>query len=182
MTEREKMTKSMKYNPGDPELAEARIRVKRLCKEYSEIDVADRENRLKLMKQIINVKEFCYIEAPFMCDYGFNITVGKYFYANHGCIILDGSSVTIGDEVMFGPYVQLYTASHPLNAEERCNGTEYAFPITIGNRVWLGGGVIVCPGVTIGDGTTIGSGSVVTKDIPPNVFAAGNPCKVIKEL
>ncbi len=176
------MIKGMKYNPMDVELAEARLRVKRLCEDYSRIDHADRDARLEYMKRIINVRESCYIESPFMCDYGFNITVGKYFYANHGCIILDGSTVEIGDEVMFGPYVQIYTASHPLDPEERCSGGEYAFPIKIGNRVWLGGGVIVCPGVAIGDGTTIGSGSVVTKDIPANVFAAGNPCKIIKVL
>ncbi len=123
-----------------------------------------------------------HIEPPFYCDYGYNIEIDVNFYANFSRVILDVNKVVIGKNVMFGPMVQIYTASHPIIAEERIKGLELSKPITIGDNAWFGGGVIVCPGVTIGKNTTIGAGSVVTKDIPENVFAAGNPCRVIKKL
>ena len=120
------------------------------------------------------------IESPFFCDYGFNITIGENFYANHNLVILDGAEVTFGDNVFIGPNVGIYTAGHPINVELRNNGIEYAKSIKIGNNVWIGGNVCILPGVTIGDNVTIGAGSVVTKDIPSNVTAFGNPCKVYK--
>ena len=123
-----------------------------------------------------------YIEPPFACDYGSNIFAGDDLYMNFNCVVLDCAEVHFGSQVMCGPNVQIYTATHPLDPELRCSGSELAKPIRIGNRVWLGGGTIVCPGVTIGDDTTIGAGSVVTRDIPAKVFAAGNPCRVIKTL
>ncbi|HEY9297624.1 MAG TPA: sugar O-acetyltransferase, partial [Phormidium sp.] len=118
----------------------------------------------------------------FYCDYGCHIYVGDNFYMNYGCVILDCNTVHIGDNVLCGPYVQIYTAYHPVDPNIRLTGKELAAPILIGNNVWIGGGVIICPGVTIGDNTTIGAGSVVTKNIPENVVAVGNPCQVIREL
>ena len=108
--------------------------------------------------------------------------MGDNFFANYGCIILDCNKVIIGDNVLLGPNVQIYTAAHPTNAKERLRGMEYAKPIVIGNNVWIGGGAIICPGVTIGDNVTIGAGSVVTKDIPANVVGAGNPCRIVREI
>lgn len=123
-----------------------------------------------------------YFEPPFRCDYGYNITIGENFYANYNLVILDCAPVTIGDNVMIAPNVGLYTAGHPVHHEPRNQGLEYAFPITIGNNVWIGGNVVVNPGITIGDNVVVGSGSVVTRDIPANTIAAGNPCKVLRYL
>lgn len=122
------------------------------------------------------------MEQPFYCDYGYNISVGDRFYANHNLVILDEAEVTFGDNVFVAPNCAFYTAGHPLDAVERNRGIEYARPITVGNNVWIGGNVCVLPGVTIGDNCVIGAGSVVVKDIPANSVAAGNPCKVIKTL
>ena len=122
------------------------------------------------------------IEQPFNCDYGYNIRIGENFYANVGCTILDVAPVTIGDNVMLAPNVNIYTAGHPLDAEIRNSGLEYAYPVNIGNNVWIGGNVTIVPGVTIGANTVIGAGSVVTKDIPANVVAVGNPCRVVRKI
>jgi acetyltransferase-like isoleucine patch superfamily enzyme len=122
------------------------------------------------------------IESPFRCDYGYNIFAGEKFYANYNCVILDCARVTIGNNVFFGPNVSLFTAGHPIHFEPRNTGLEYAFPITIGNNVWIGGGAIINPGITIGDNVVIGSGSIVTKNIPSNSIAVGNPCKVIRNI
>ncbi len=122
------------------------------------------------------------METPFYCDYGYNIEVGDNFYANFGCVILDVNRVTIGDNVLLAPNVQIYTAGHPVDPEKRLTGKEYGKPVFIGNNVWIGGGVIICPGVKIGDNVTIGAGSVITRDIPNNTIAVGNPCKVIKSV
>ena len=124
---------------------------------------------------------FC-ILAPFWCDYGYNIEIGENFFANHNCIILDCAKVTFGDNVFIAPNCGFYTAGHPIDAERRNQGLEYARPIKVGDDVWFGGGVQVMPGVTIGSNTVIGSGSVVTKDIPSGVVAAGNPCRVIRPI
>ena len=123
-----------------------------------------------------------YFEPPFHCDYGNNIHIGKRFYANYGCTILDTAPVKIGDYVLFGPNVSIFTAGHPIHPDTRKTSYEYAAPVTVGNNVWIGGGSIVLPGVTIGDNTVIGAGSVVTKDIPSNVVAVGNPCKVLRTI
>ena len=122
------------------------------------------------------------IEPPFHCDYGYNIAAGLGLYMNVGCVVLDCAAVTIGSNVLCGPYVQIYTAYHPLDPEVRRQGHELARPVAIGDDVWLGGGVIVCPGVSIGEGTTIAAGSVVTRDIPPRVLVAGNPCRVLRPI
>lgn len=123
-----------------------------------------------------------YIEPPFHCDYGCHISVGEWFYANYDCIMVDVCKVKIGDNVMFGPRVGIYTAGHPIDAEIRNTGLEFGAPVTIGDNVWVGGSVVINPGVTIGNNVVIGSGSVVTKDIPDNVVAVGNPCRVLREI
>ena len=141
------------------------------------------KERERILKDILGKtgESFC-IHSPFWCDYGYNIELGENFFANHNCVILDGAKVTFGDNVFIAPDCGFYTAGHPLDVKQRNQGLEYAYPITVGNNVWIGGGVKVMPGVTIGDNVVIGSGSIVTKDIPNNVVAAGNPCKVLRSI
>lgn len=170
------------YYSADLELAKERQAAKKLLFEFNNANPEDLERRVQILRQLLKVKGKVHIESPFYCDYGYNITLGDNFYANHGCIILDVNKVIIGDNVMFAPYVQIYSATHPTDPQVRVSGLELGKPITIGDNVWIGGGAIICPGVTIGDNTTIGAGSVVVKDIPANVVAAGNPCKIIKKL
>lgn len=133
-------------------------------------------------EELFQTKNKCYIEPVFFCDYGVNIELGKNFYANHNCVMLDVNKIKIGDNVLFGPNVQVYTATHPLNTEERISGKEMGYPIEIGDNVWICGSVVICPGVKIGKNTTIAAGSIVINDIPENVLAAGNPCKIVKTL
>ena len=184
MTEKEKMISSLPYNANDPELVALRRDVRIKLADYNLAKGYDAAELNKTLKTILGeAGANSWIEPPFYCDYGFNIKAGKDFYMNFDCVILDVAEVIIGDNVMCGPKVQLLTATHSLNAEERnFSGTELGKPITIGNRVWIGAGVIVCPGVTIGDEAVIGAGSVVTRDVPAKVFAAGNPCRVIKDI
>lgn len=130
----------------------------------------------------IKHKENIYFEPPFHCEYGNHIEVGENFYANVNCIMLDVGKITIGDNVLFGPNVSIYTAGHPIHPESRNSGYEYGIPVTIGSNVWIGGSCVILPGVSIGNNVVIGAGSVVTKDIPDNVCAAGNPCRVIREI
>ena len=183
MTELEKMISGELYNAGDAELVAARSKARQLFTQYNAASYDDKETKTALLKQLLgSFKGNIDIQSPFYCDYGFNIIAGDNLFLNFNCIILDCARVTFGDNVFLAPNVQLYTAYHPVIAAERIKGPEYAAPITIGNNVWLGGGVIVCPGVTIGDNTTIGAGSVVNKSIPANIVAAGNPCRVIREL
>ena len=184
MTEKEKMISGLPYRAGDKELISLRAAVRKKLGPYNQTGVHEAGVQSGMLKEILgSMGDGSWIEPPFYCDYGFNIKVGKEFYMNFDCVILDVAPVTIGDNVMCGPKVQLLAATHSLDAEERnFSGTELGKPITIGNRVWIGAGVIICPGVTIGDEAVIGAGSVVTRDIPARVFAAGNPCKVIKEI
>jgi maltose O-acetyltransferase len=183
MTEREKMLAGKLYLASDPELVDARRRARRLTRLYNGTTEDEDEQRAALLRELFGaLGAGAVIEPPFHCDYGGNIFAGERFYANFGCVVLDCAAVRIGDDVMLGPSVQLYAAFHPLDASLRASGPELAAPITIGSRVWIGGGAIVCPGVTIGENTTIGAGSVVTRDIPPNVLAVGNPCRVLREL
>ncbi|EOD00454.1 sugar O-acetyltransferase [Caldisalinibacter kiritimatiensis] len=182
MTEKDKMLAGEFYNPADEELFADRERAKKLCKRFNDLEPNQYEKRLELLKELFQTEKECFIEPNFYCDYGYNIKFGNDFYANHNCVILDVNTVTIGNNVMFGPNVQVYTATHPINPKERNSGKEMGYPIKIGDNVWVGGGAIICPGVTIGDNVVIGAGSVVTKDIPDNVVVAGNPAKVIKKL
>jgi maltose O-acetyltransferase len=182
MTEKEKMLRGELYDPLDEELLNDRKKAKELCREFNLIETDKTYRKKEILKELFGKEYNCFIEPNFFCDYGYNITLGQNFYANHNCIILDVNKVTIGDNVMLGPNVQLYTATHPLTYEKRNAGRELGLPITIGDNVWIGGGTIINPDVTIGENAVIGAGSVVTKDIPADVFAAGNPCKVIKTI
>lgn len=184
MTEKEKCAKGELYNANfDEELVHERSTVKDLCCEYNQLKNSETDKRNSLIRKIIpNSKENLLIEQPFWCDYGYNIHLGENFYSNHNLIILDGAKVTFGDNVFVGPNCAFYTAGHPLNPTKRNEGLEYAKPITIGNNVWLGGNVVVLPGISIGDDCVIGAGSVVTKDIPENSVAVGNPCRVIRDI
>lgn len=181
-TEKEKMLAGDLYYGGDEELVREREHARNLTFEFNHARPTEKEKKQTILKQLINTKGSFYIEAPFNCDYGYNIQVGENFYANFGCTMLDVNTITIGDNVLLAPNVQIYTAAHPVDPVERLTGKEFAKPIIIGNNVWIGGGAIICPGVTIGDNVTIGAGSVVLKDIPANVIAAGNPCRVIRQL
>lgn len=183
MTEREKMLAGQMYDPLDPQLLREREAARVLFKKINDLPEERKPERDKLFYQLFgSAGKGLWIEPPFYCDYGNNIHAGDNVFMNFDCVILDVCEVRLGDRVMFGPKVQLYTATHPLNAKARSSGEELGKPITIGNDVWLGGGAIVCPGVTIGDGAVIGAGAVVTKDIPANVFAGGNPAKVIAPI
>lgn len=181
-SEKEKMLAGEFYNAGDEELVKERDYARNLIFEFNYTRPSEKEKRHEILKQLIIAKGTFHIEAPFYCDYGYNIEVGENFYANFGCIILDVNKVKIGDNVLLGPNVQIYTATHPIDPMERLTGKEFSKPIIIGNNVWIGGGTIICPGVKIGDNVTIGAGSVVTKNIPDNVVAVGNPCKVTREI
>lgn len=182
-TEKEIMLAGELYLASDPELAAEAIRARELLQQYNQTAAADREGRRAILRQLLErVGEQPSIVPPFHCDYGIHISIGDRFYMNYGGVILDCNKVEIGDDVLCGPYVQIYAATHPTDPAARLTGRELAFPIKIGSNVWIGGGVIICPGVTIGDNTTIGAGSVVTKDIPANVVAAGNPCRVIRSV
>lgn len=188
-TEKDKMLAGELYYSADPELTRDRYKAKRQMWKYNTITELKfskeelLEERMKIIKQWFGkVDSNVFLEPPFYCDYGYNIHMGKYVYMNHNCVILDVNTVEIGSETMFGPNCQLLAATHSIEPESRIKGLELGLPIKIGKNGWFGGGVIVCPGVTIGDNVTVGAGSVVTKDIPNNVVAFGNPCKVMKNL
>ena len=160
-----------------------REKAKELLYDYNRLRPSQQKEKTQLLKSFLGkTGENLIIEPPFACDYGYNIEIGENFYANVNLVILDGAKVSIGANAFIAPNVGIYTAGHPLDAEQRNRGLEYARPVTIGNNVWIGAGVCILPGVTIGDNTVIGAGSVVTKDIPSNVLAVGNPCRVIKEI
>lgn len=183
MNEKEKMLSGKLYNPLKDSLPVEREKAKRLCFKYNQIMPNNTLKRIRLMSKILGKTGKNYwIEQPFQCDYGYNIEIGENFYSNHNLIILDPAKVTFGNNVFIGPNCGFYTPEHPLDAETRNSGVEFAKPINVGNNVWFGGNVVVLGGVTIGDNVVIGAGSVVTKDIPANTVAVGNPCKVIKDL
>lgn len=182
-SELEKMLAGELYIANDPELIAMRFKARSLFTKYNQTQAESTIERIEILKDLFGkIGKGIDIQPPFYCDYGSNIYAGDNLFINFNCIILDCAKVTFGNNVFLAPNVQLYAAHHPVIASERIKGPELASPITIGDNVWLGGGVIVCPGVTIGDNTTIGAGSVVTKNIPANVVAAGNPCRIIKTL
>ncbi|WP_026464232.1 sugar O-acetyltransferase [Adhaeribacter aquaticus] len=182
-TEKEKMLAGELYDALDKQLSEDRVKARLLLKALNESREDEAEKRAQILKDLIpDAGEGLWLQPPFYCDYGYNIKIGDKVFFNFNCVVLDVMEVSIGSRTLFGPNVQLYTAMHPMNYKERASGLEYAKPIVIGEDVWVGGSVVICPGVTIGDRTVIGAGSVVTKDIPAGVFAAGNPCKVIRIL
>ena len=183
MNQKERMLLGLPYKAWLDGLSEERMENKKKIYEFNICRPDEQEKIEKLTREILNkTGSQVHIEIPFHCDYGKNIEVGDNFFANYNCTILDVGKVVIGDNVQFAPNVSLYTAGHPVHANSRNSGYEYGIGITIGNNVWLGGNVVVNPGVHIGNNVVVGSGSVVTKDIPDNMIAVGNPCKVIREI
>lgn len=182
-TEKEKMIAGGMYDPMDAQLVADRLQTRLWLKELNEAGEHEAERRADILQKLIpNAGKGLWLQPPFYCDYGYNMIMGEKVFFNFNCVVLDVSTVTIGSRTLFGPAVQLYTATHPLDPAERASGREYAKPVVIGDDVWIGGGAIVCPGISIGHRSVIGAGSVVTKNIPDDVFAAGNPCKVIRRL
>jgi len=183
MSERERMLAGRLYLAQVEELKAIRKKGQQLVNLFNATIDEELPYRTQLLTDLFNkVASDIYIQPTLRVDYGKNITIGKHFYANFDCIMIDVAAITIGDNVMFGPRVCLYTAGHPIDATVRNSGLEFGMPITIGNNVWVGGSTVVNPGVTIGNNAVIGSGSVVTKDIPANTIAAGNPCRVIRDI
>lgn len=183
MTEKEKMLSGEMYDASDPQLREEQMRAAMLCKRLNESDPRDQEKIDALVCDLLHAKlGTLTVRPPFYVDYGSNITLGEGTYINYNCTILDVCEVKIGKHVLIAPGCQIITATHPVDPVERTSGKEYGKPVRIGDNVWLGAGVIVCPGITIGENTTIGAGSVVTKDIPANCVAAGSPCRVLRTL
>jgi maltose O-acetyltransferase len=190
-TEREKMLAGELYDPLDPELVAARERARNLCQDLNATREADQAERRRILQELLGAGgDDVWIQPPFYCDYGSNIHLGRKCYFNFNCVVLDVCEVRIGDHTLFGPGVHIYTATHPMDHElrrpalsdESKGPQEFGKPVDIGSDVWVGGAAIICPGVRIGSRTIIGAGSVVTRDIPNDTFAAGNPCRVIRML
>ncbi|RYZ30910.1 MAG: sugar O-acetyltransferase [Chitinophagaceae bacterium] len=182
-TEKEKMLAGELYNALDEQLSEERKNARLLLKKLNDASPDDSQTALQVLSKLVpNAGKDLWIQPPFYCDYGYNIEAGEKVFFNFNCVVLDVMKVSVGSRTLFGPNVQIYTATHPLDYRERATGLEFAKPVVIGKDVWVGGGVIICPGVTIGNRTVIGAGSVVTRDIPDDVFAAGNPCRVIRPV
>lgn len=182
-TEREKMLANQPYIALDPELKQMRAETQHLLYRFNSSLPDEVEKRHEIIPALFGAVGLNFVvEPPFRCDYGCHIYAKDNLYINYDCIILDCNKVYLGNNVLLAPKVQLYTAYHPLDPETRKSGVEMAAPITIGDNVWIGGSAIVCPGVTIGENTTIGAGSIVTKDIPANAIAVGNPCRVIRKV
>ncbi len=182
LSEKEKMLRGLQYEPRDEELDSARKVAKECCFHFNNLNPNETEERLKQINTLFDKKCDAWIEPPFYCDYGFNITVGREFYANHGLTILDTASVTFGDDVLIGPGVLISCATHPLDAEERRSGKELALPIVVGDNVWIGMGAKILPGVTIGDNAVIAAGAVVNRDVASNSVVAGVPAKFIRDV
>ena len=184
MTDREKRDSGLLFDyTADPEMTQEHYACKDKCFAYNNILPSHIKERTALLKELFGkTGEELTVHSPFWCDYGYNIEVGENFFANHGCVFLDGGKITFGDNVFIAPLCGFYTAGHPVDAERRNIHLEYSHPITVGDNVWFGGGVQVMPGVTIGSNVVIGAGSVVVHDIPDGVVAVGNPCRVVRPI
>ena len=183
MNQKERMLAGLPYKAWLDGLEEERLENKKRIYQYNNLEPDAFEKQDMLIRQILGkTGENVHIEAPFHCDYGYNIEVGENFYANYNLVILDVGKVRIGKNAQIAPNVSIYTAGHPIHPESRNSGYEYGIAVTIGDNVWIGGNAVIMPGVTIGSNVVIGGGSVVTKDVPDNVIAAGNPCKVIRPI
>ena len=184
MDHKERMLNNLPYKSWMDGLSEERTATKTKVFRYNNISPDKTEERERLLREILGKTSDGYlcIESPFHCDYGYNIEVGKNFFANYNFIVLDVGKVRIGNDVMMGPNVAIYTAGHPLHPDSRNSGYEYGIDVSIGDNVWIGGNVCIMPGVNIGNNVVIGAGNVVTKDIPDNMIAVGNPCKVVREI
>ena len=181
MTEKEKMINGFIYNPVSPQLVLDRDKASRILTKYNKKVFHEVNMRNRMIKKLMNTSGYFWIKPPFFCDYGYNIYLGKEVMVNFNCVFLDVCPIIIGDYTLIGPNPQIYTACHSLDYKERQENKEFGKPVRIGDHVWIGGNVTILPGVSIGDHSIIGAGSVVTKDIPANVIAVGNPCKVIKD-
>jgi maltose O-acetyltransferase len=178
-----KMLAGQLYMATDPELSAAHLRAQAILAKFNATSAdAEDERRTLLTELFERIGEGTVLKPTLRCDYGFNIAIGDRTFINYDCLLLDCNRITIGDEVQIAPGVHIYTATHPVEAEARRSGIEYALPVSIGDGAWLGGRAVVCPGVTIGANTVVGAGSVVTRDLPANVVAVGNPCRVIRQL
>jgi len=181
-TEKEKMLAGELYDPLNELLCAERQRARDLLQALNETREAEQDRRAAIIRDLFCTETNIWVQPPFFCDYGTNIHVGEKVFFNFNCVVLDVMPVTIGSYTLFGPAVQVYTAMHPLNAMQRRAGLEFAKPVGIGRDVWIGGGAIICPGVRIGDRSVIGAGSVVIRDVPEDVLAAGDPCRVLRAL
>ena len=181
--EKEKMLAGELYDPFDPQLSEERRHARLLVGQLNGLADDQADERDRLVRELLpHAGSGTWIQPPFFCDYGGNITLGDNVFFNFNCVVLDVAPVRIGSRVLFGPAVQIYAATHPLRAADRRTGLEAGKGVEIGDDVWVGGGAVICPGVRIGSRSVIGAGSVVTKDVPDDVFAAGNPCRVLKKI
>ena len=181
-TEREKMVAGELYDPFDPELTAMRGRARDLCQDLNATREGDAERRRAILGELFAAGgDTAWMQPPFFCDYGANIELGERVFFNFNCVVLDVCPVRVGSFTLFGPAVQIYTPLHPWDAEQR-RREEFGKPVEIGSDVWVGGGAIILPGVRIGSRAVVGAGSVVTRDVPDGVFAAGNPCRVIREI
>ncbi len=181
-TEKHKMLAGELYDPEDAQLMAERQYARDLLQRLNDLCAGEQQARSGILDELFAAKTDVFIQPPFYCDYGGNISLGRKVFFNFNCVILDVAPVTIGDYVLFGPNVQVYTATHPISPAERRLGLEYGKPVSIGSDVWVGGGAIICPGVTIGAGSVIAAGSVVTRDVPEGVVAVGNPCRVVRPI
>ena len=178
-----KMLAGQPYMASDPELSAAHLRAQAMLARFNATSAdADAERRTLLTELFERIGEGTVLKPTLRCDYGFNIAIGDRTFINYDCLLLDCNRITIGDEVQIAPGVHIYTATHPIDAKARRSGIESALPVAIGDGVWLGGRAVVCPGVTIGANTVVGAGSIVTRDLPANAVAVGNPCRVIRQL
>ena len=183
MNQKERMLSGLPYKAWMDGLEQERLENKKKTYAFNHLEPDRSDEKEKLLKEILGkTGEHVHIEAPFHCDYGYNIEVGENFFANYNFTVLDVGKVRIGANAQIAPNVSIYTAGHPIHPDSRNSGYEYGISITIGDNVWIGGNACIMPGVTIGNNVVIGAGSVVTKDIPDNVIAAGNPCKIIREI
>ena len=184
MTEKEKLKKGLWYDANyDEELLKERERAEDLCLEFNSIKPSDKKTKEEVLKKLLpNKKEDAVILSPFYTDYGYNCIIGEKTFINHNAYLMDGAEIKIGDNCFIGPNCGMYTAAHPIFFEERNKGLEKALPINIGDNVWIGGDVTILPGASIGNNSVIGAKSLVTKDIPANVMAFGNPCRVIRKI
>ncbi|ELZ23676.1 maltose O-acetyltransferase [Halosimplex carlsbadense 2-9-1] len=182
-SEREKMLNGELYDASDPDLVAARQRARERTATFNTTEPGETDRRERLIRELFGAVEgTVHVEPPFRCDYGEQIRVGDGFYANFDCVVLDVCPVEFGENCLLGPGVHVYTATHPLDPEERASGLESGRPVSIGDHVWIGGQAVINPGVTVGDGAVIGSGAVVTDDVSPNVVVQGNPAEVVREI
>jgi len=183
LSEKEKMLAGELYRSTDSELQAAMADAQRHSRQLNAIPNEDADQRFALLSELLGkIGSGTQIKSPFMCDYGVHIRIGRNGFVNYGCVFLDCNLITIGDDAQIGPGVHIYTAVHPVDPASRNTGLEAAKPVIIGNNVWLGGCCVICPGVSIGDNSVIGAGSIVVRDIPANCVAAGNPCRVMREI